>query len=156
MLLIFVFGVQDGNWGAHTICFAQFIVCRYVVVLANMVESSQKLTLGQKAYGAVYCMLSLALPLLYLLAFLKYDGEGRRGYDPPIPWYITCTADYGWLVCMGMGSLFIAPGPNIRVRQELTWVGTPHEAEHSGEEGASLSGDGGGRSPAVVAPIMPA
>ena len=64
-------------------------------------------------------MVSSLLPFLYLVAFVVYDREGRVGEDPPIPWYITCTVDYLWFLCLPAGQRLMPKSPPLEMRLSI-------------------------------------
>jgi len=99
---------------AHTIIFVQLIWCRYIVVAANFYEAPE-LTTGSRVFFAVYTIISVFTPLLFMVAFVSYDLTGAV----LVPWPITASFDYGWFVCLALTTKYLPAGPRIRAEWSL-------------------------------------
>jgi hypothetical protein len=125
--LLFVVGPPDDAWGWHTFIFVQFIFCRYLVNLANYFEAPPAVRRREhKAFIIVYGVVSLVLPLLYLVNITVYEAKGRTGVDPVLPWWITCVVDYAWVACSAFSTRMLPPDVPLRVTREVMVAGAPH------------------------------
>ena len=102
------------SYYAHTIFFIQLIVCRFLVVAANF-YAAPRVPSSSMVFLIVYGIISLTLPVLYMVAFAYYDSTGER----LIPWPIIAAFDYGWFVCLGLTTKFLPNATRIRARWSL-------------------------------------
>merc|ERR1711959_236084 len=72
-----------------------------------------------RLYLAISFILSATLPLLYAIDFHVYASENRTGYDPVVPWQLTCSVDYAWFFLIPFTPIFLAKAPSIKIRREL-------------------------------------
>lgn len=102
------------NHYLHTAFFIQLIIFRLLVVGANFYEAPVR-TKASNAFFVVYAIVSLVLPVLYMVDFLWYDEVGAV----VIPWPIVAAFDYGWFACLALTTKFLPQANCIRATWSL-------------------------------------
>lgn len=102
------------NHHLHTAFFIQLIIFRLLVVGANFYKAPAR-TKASNAFFVVYAIISLVLPVLYMVDFLWYDEVGAV----VIPWQIVAAFDYGWFACLALTTKFLPQANCIRATWSL-------------------------------------
>ena len=89
---------EHGNWLGHTALFILYAVCTYLATLGNFLEIrasplGKNITTKHNVYIIVFGISSLWLPTVYLWALFMAEP----GTPPPLPAWVTQTADFFWL-----------------------------------------------------------
>ena len=156
LCLVFIAGPTDGAWGWHTVLFVQHIFFRYLCCLGNFLEvyggyarARADAPRGSIAYLWVFGLVSLSLPVMYLINFATYDGPPpplrceaiapnvapKPLRDPAVPWFLTMAFDYTWFLCLALGTHFMPQDVPLRVRVAVKWGG---EASWAGASEAAV------------------
>ena len=97
----------------HTLPFNQFIFCRFISVLAMMVQSSGTTRKGW-AFLVIYCCISFMLPVYYTSSFRYFTITNHDLQDTLFPWYFGMALDYTWFACLPLTSLYLHIDPVYR------------------------------------------
>jgi len=121
-ILVFLVPPTSSPWG-HTCIFIQFIFFRWSIIATNFYEGyimRRPIRNASVLFISIYTIVSLFLPVLYLVNFAIYDVQERSGEDPFIPWWITCTVDYLWFCCLAITTKMLPDSPRLRETHSLT------------------------------------
>jgi len=113
--LVFVISPMDNIW-VHTICFHQYIICRFLCVLANMAEHPNP-PKESWYFVYVYGIVSVCTVATCEICYIAYDNADKTinpKPDPFIPWWITCFFDQAWFLCLAATSRFLPNAEEIR------------------------------------------
>lgn len=113
--LVFVINPQDSVFW-HSCAFLQFVFCRFFVVVANFLEHPEP---EKKSWIFLYYygFTSFAFPISVLICFATYDETKKM--QPVIPWYITCSFDYMWLIGLAATSKMLPNAEILKLKTEL-------------------------------------
>jgi len=101
----------------HTIPFNQFIVCRFISILAMMMQSSQTTKKGW-IFLVIYSGISFMLPVYYLTSFRYYTITNHDVKDTLFPWYFGMALDYTWFACLPLTSFYLHIDPVYRLAMQ--------------------------------------
>lgn len=120
LMMIIVLDPITSDFG-HLGFFIQFIVARWVVIAANFYEAPEApgLTKPQVMFLVFYTLISIILPILYIVDFADYNSDEDGSGGPALPWGLVAFFDMCWFVCLPATTYFLPPAPSIHVDYSL-------------------------------------
>ena len=109
LMLIIVLDPIRSSAG-HLGFFLQFIVVRWIIIAANFYEAS-KLTKPQLIFLLFYTLISVILPILYIVDFAGYDSNEEESGSPTspfLPWELVAFFDLCWFISLPVTTYFLA------------------------------------------------